>query len=81
MLWGGGGGRNRTKLIMLMPPILCPSKRRQVAEGCGHRRNIVVSIGMAGKIQICDSKMYPARSPGDIRGSCHSVALQGGDFE
>ena len=36
---------------------------------------------MAGQIQSCDSTTYPARSPGDIRGRRHSVALQGGDFE
>ena len=41
----------------------------------------VVSIGMAGQIQSCGSTTYPARSPGDIRGRRHSVALQGGDFE
>ena len=77
----GGGGRNRPKSIMSMPPNLCPSKRRRVAEGCGHRRNVVVSLGMAGQIHSCDSMTYPARSPGAIRGRRHGLALRGGDLD
>ena len=80
MLWGGDG-RNIPKLIMSMPPNICPSKRRQVVEGCGHQRNIVVSLWMVGKIQSCYRMTYPTISPGDIRGRRHRVALRGGYFE